>query len=97
MHALILLVLAAQQQVPCSSGQVVDVNRGKDYLLTLCGGAVVGLRGVEAPLYSAGGGMDGDVLGISDITPDALPQCVRAARTPISARPLKAMVWHVHC
>ena len=51
------LVLAAfvstAQDVKCKPGTVLEVGHGRDYILTICGEGVVGLRGVEAPLRSA--------------------------------------------
>src|SRR4051812_11424766 len=57
----VLFALLLQQQAACLPGQVVEVNRGKDYTLTLCGGTVVGLRGVEPPLHTA---VDGDATRV---------------------------------
>jgi endonuclease YncB( thermonuclease family) len=75
--ALALLTLALQRQPTCSPGQVVDVSRGQDYTVTLCGDVIVGLRGVEAPLYTAVSGINrgmdtAELLGAKDITPEAL-------------------------
>lgn len=51
----------------------MQVDGGRDYTITLCGGSVVGLRGVEAPLHAVPGGIDtGDILGDKDISPEAL-------------------------
>ena len=75
---LVTLILPPQQ-ASCPPGQVIDVNRGQDYTLTLCGGMVVGLRGVEPPLHTAvtfpgigGSPLGGDILGSKDISQDAL-------------------------
>ena len=82
-----VLMLAVLAQIPCTPGQVLDVNRGRDYTLTICGVGVVALRGVEPPLAVAEGypplgrtppGADrnllisGDVLGDKDVSPQAL-------------------------
>jgi hypothetical protein len=81
------MVLAVLVQVPCETGRVIDVNRGRDYTLNICGVGVVALRGVEPPLAVADGfpplgrtppGIDpnlpisGDVLGDKDIGSQAL-------------------------
>jgi hypothetical protein len=83
---LVALVLVLVQ-IPCAVGQVLDVNRGRDYTLNICGMGVVALRGVEPPLAVAEGypplgrtppGVDpnlpisGDVLGRPDMGPQAL-------------------------
>ena len=87
-----VLVLAVLAQIPCTPGQVLDVNRGRDYTLNICGVGVVALRGVEPPLAVAEGyppfgrtppGADpnlpisGEVLGDKDVSPQAL-QFLRA-------------------
>ena len=85
--ALSLSLAAVFQQPACLPGQVVDVNRGRDYTLNICGVGVVALRGVEPPLAVADGlptqgrtppGIDqnlpisGDILGGEDVGPQAL-------------------------
>lgn len=50
-----VLMLAVLAQIPCTPGQVLDVNRGRDYTLNICGVGVVALRGVEPPLAVAEG------------------------------------------
>ena len=85
--ALTLSLAGLLQQPTCRPGQVLDVNRGRDYTLNICGVGVVALRGVEPPLAFADGypplgrtppGIDpnlpisGDVLGDEDIGPQAL-------------------------
>jgi Staphylococcal nuclease homologue len=84
---ILTLSVAAFQQPPCQPGQVLEVNRGRDYTLNICGIGVVALRGAEPPLASASGhlplgrtppGVDrslpvsGEVLGKTDIGPEAL-------------------------
>jgi len=82
------IFLALVFQSGCRPGDVVDVNRGRDYTLNICGVGVVALRGVEPPLATAQGlpanigrtppGVDpnlpnsGEVLGDKDIGPQAL-------------------------
>ncbi len=64
----------------CTGGQVLDVKRGQDYIVNVCGVGEVGLRGVEPPLGTAvlAGGMaagrtfGGEVLGDRDVGPEAL-------------------------
>lgn len=83
----LMLGLAAVQQPACEPGQVIEVNRGRDYTLNICGIGVLALRGVEPPLAVAEGyrrlgptppGIDanlpvsGDVLGNPDTGPEAL-------------------------
>jgi hypothetical protein len=82
-----VLIFAVLLQVPCEPGHVLEVSRGRDYTLNICGIGLVALRGVEPPLASAEGlprlgrtppGADpnlpisGDVLGDKDIGPQAL-------------------------
>ena len=43
------LMLAAFQQTVCQPGQVLEVARGRDYTLNICGVGVIALRGVEPP------------------------------------------------
>jgi endonuclease YncB( thermonuclease family) len=71
---LALAFVASLQQAPCQPGQVVQVNRGKDYTITICDVGEVGLRGVEPPLGAAVslGKLGGEVLGDKDIGPEAL-------------------------
>jgi hypothetical protein len=47
--------LAGFQQTACQPGQVLEVARGRDYTLHICGVGVVALRGVEPPLFVAAG------------------------------------------
>lgn len=85
--ALTLSLAGLLQQAPCSPGQVLEVSRGRDYTVNICGVGVVSLRGVEPPLSVAEGypplgrtppGVDpnlpisGDVLGGPDIGPQAM-------------------------
>ena len=82
-----VLILAVLLQIPCEPGHVLEVSRGRDYTLNICGVGMVALRGVEPPLAVAEGypplgrmppGADpnlpisGDVLGDKDIGPQAL-------------------------
>ena len=82
------LALAGFQQTACQPGQVLEVARGRDYPVNICGVGVVALRGVEPPLYMAGGFFSpgptppganpnpgcppGDVLGDKDLGPQAV-------------------------
>ncbi len=82
------LFLALALQSGCQPGEVVEVNRGRDYTLNICSIGVVALRGVEPPLASAEGlpatvgrtppGVDpnlpnsGELLGDKDLGPQAL-------------------------
>ena len=81
------LVIAILLQPGCQPGHVLEVNRGRDYTLNICGIGAVALRGVEPPLGVAEGypplgrtppGADpnlpvsGDVLGGRDIGPKAV-------------------------
>lgn len=81
------LILAVLMQPACQPGEVLEVNRGRDYTLNICGVGVVSLRGVEPPLSVAEGyaplgrtppGTDarlpvaGEVLGSRDTGPEAL-------------------------
>ena len=68
--AIALFAAIGLQQVPCTPGRVTEVNRGKDYTITVCGVGVLGLRGVEPPLGSPAG--FAEVLGQKDIGPEAL-------------------------
>lgn len=83
----LMLSLAGFQQTACRPGEVLEVARGRDYTLNICGIGVVALRGVEPPLAVAEGypplgrtppGADpnlpisGDVLGDKDIGPETL-------------------------
>jgi hypothetical protein len=79
--SLALAIVALLQQAPCSPGQVLEVNRGKDYTLNVCGAGIVGLRGVEPPLHTAdvagalggrGSMFGGELLGGKDVGPQAL-------------------------
>ena len=74
------LALSLAVQSPCPPGQVIGVDQSRDYTITLCGGTVIGLRGVEPPLRNAvSDGNDpahqhgGDILGGKDISPESLP------------------------
>lgn len=68
---LALATLISSQQAPCTPGQVTEVDRGRDYTISVCGVGVVGLRGVEPPLRVAAGlpplrghgPISGEVLG----------------------------------
>ena len=51
--ALAAVVCPPQRPPFCAPGQVLEVNRGQDYTLTICGVGEVGLRGVEPPLGTA--------------------------------------------
>jgi hypothetical protein len=81
------LALAGFQQATCQPGQVVEVARGRDYTVNICGIGVVALRGVEPPLFVANGFFSpgpnlpgaernlvssGDVLGNKDLGPQAV-------------------------
>ena len=55
MIVLTLILAAFLQQAPCKIGEVVGVERGRDYTLNICGVGVVALRGVEPPLGAAHG------------------------------------------
>lgn len=81
------LILALLVQSACQPGQVLEVNRGRDYTLNICDVGVVALRGVEPPLAVADGypplgrtppgigpnlPVSGEVLGNPDIGPQAL-------------------------
>jgi hypothetical protein len=81
------VVLAFALQPACQPGQVLEVNRGRDYTLNICGIGVVALRGVEPPLATAQGHlppgptppgadrrlpMSGEILGGRDIGPQAV-------------------------
>ena len=69
-------MIATAQGPPCITNQVLAVEHGRDYTLTICGAGLVALRGVEPPLRSANivgppiGG--GELLGGKNIAPDAL-------------------------
>ena len=77
-------ISAAQstQTTTCTSGQVLGVQHGRDYVLNVCDLGSVALRGVEPPLRTAtvmglpGGGrmplVGGELLGDRNIGPDAL-------------------------
>jgi hypothetical protein len=83
---LVVALAAWLQPAPCQAGHVVEVNRGRDYTLNVCGIGVVGLRGVEPPLRTAEGlpsiqglpsnpregPVSGEVLGQKDVGPEAL-------------------------
>lgn len=85
--ALTLSLAGFFQQSPCQPDHVLEVNRGRDYTLNICGVGVVALRGVEPQLTVAEGypplgrtppGADpnlpisGDVLGDKDISAHVL-------------------------
>lgn len=66
------------QQPACQPGQVLEVGRGRDYTLKVCGVGVVALRGVEPPLRGVDGFSDGfgpsgaELLGRKDLGPQAV-------------------------
>jgi len=81
------LSLAAFQAAACQPGQVLEVARGRDYILDICGIGVVALRGVEPPLGVANGFFSlgptppgaepnlvtsGEVLGNKDLGPQGI-------------------------
>jgi hypothetical protein len=84
--ALAFVLAAWLQQPPCQTGHVLEVNRGRDYTLNVCGVGVIGLRGVEPPLRVAEGlpsiqglpssqregPVSGEVLGQRDVGPEAI-------------------------
>jgi len=85
--ALTLSLAASLQQAPCLSGHVLDVDRGRDYTLNICGVGVIALRGVEPPLRVANGfpslgpnppgaepnlPISGEVLGSKDVGPQGV-------------------------
>jgi endonuclease YncB( thermonuclease family) len=68
--------ISIAQNVQCIPGQVMAVDHGRDYTLSVCGVGLVALRGVEPPLRSAviahapiGGG---ELLGGKNVAPDAI-------------------------
>ena len=69
-------LMPAAQKVECRIGQVMSVEHGRDYTLSVCGIGRVALRGVEPPLRSANivrppiGG--GELLGGKIVGPDAI-------------------------
>src|SRR5262245_4924013 len=73
-------VARTTQKPSCTSGQVLDLKRGQDYIINVCGVGEVGLRGVEPPLGTAvfAGGLvagrarGGEVLGDRDVGREAL-------------------------
>ena len=75
--AFVTLVMSLQQ-TPCQTGQVIDVDRRRDFELNICGAGVVALRGVEPPLGATHGGLpfngaiSGEMLGIKDYGPEAI-------------------------
>lgn len=89
LSAVLTLGLAAslQQQTLCNPGQVLDVDRGRDYTLNVCGVGVIALRGVEPPLGAANGfpplgpkmpnpefnlPISGELLGDRDVGPQGI-------------------------
>jgi endonuclease YncB( thermonuclease family) len=74
----LITVLALLQPAHCEEGHVVAIERGRDYMLTVCNVGVVALRGVEPPLYVAHGvpgrrgPVSGEILGEKDIGPEAI-------------------------
>jgi endonuclease YncB( thermonuclease family) len=90
----LVTALVLLQLPPCQAGQVVGVERGREYRLNICSVGSVALRGVEPPLYVAngvsfregGGPVSGEVLGVKDIGPEAvafLSQIVAGRRVTI--------------
>lgn len=87
MLAVTLTLTALLQQPPCQVGQVVAIDRSRDYTLNVCGIGVIALRGVEPPLRVADGlprrgrnsstidpelPISGEVLGNRDVGPEAV-------------------------
>ena len=66
------LSLATFQQTACQPGQVLEVARGRDYTLDICGMGVVALRGVEPPLGVADGFFSVILLAGATRTPSYL-------------------------
>jgi Staphylococcal nuclease homologue len=74
------IAATATQKPSCPAGQVLDVQRGQDYIINVCGVGEIGLRGVEPPLstavltrgMAAGGTFGGELLGDRDVGPEAL-------------------------
>jgi hypothetical protein len=82
-----LIVAAFLYQGSCRTGEVIAVERGRDYTLNVCGIGVVALRGVEPPLRVADGfpspnfqrpntefslPVSGEVLGQKDLGPQGV-------------------------
>jgi endonuclease YncB( thermonuclease family) len=76
--ALALSLTGFAQQTSCQPGEVLDVARGRDYTLNICGIGLVALRGVEPPLRGVDGFSDGfgpsaaELLGRKDLGPQAV-------------------------
>ncbi|HUP39342.1 MAG TPA: thermonuclease family protein [Vicinamibacterales bacterium] len=68
--------MSTARAAQCTAGQVMGVEHGRDYVLSICGAGVVALRGVEPPLRSANvarppiGG--GELLGSKNVGPEAV-------------------------
>jgi hypothetical protein len=87
MIVLALILAVAVQQSPCRAGEVIKVERGRDYTLTICGLGTLALRGVEPPLGAATGmrpielqkritdfdlPVSGEILGQNDLGPNGI-------------------------